>query len=129
MPFTLRMLLLVGAVFALVIIARRVKRSKIQMEDSIYWLVLALILVINAIFPGIAIFFSSQLGFISASNFVFLVVIALLLIKEFSNSADISLLKHKVNDLAQEIALANQANEDDKPAESADKSQAKTPRR
>lgn len=129
MPFTLRMLLLVGAVFALVIIARRVKRSKIQMEDSIYWLVLALILVINAIFPGIAIFFSSQLGFISASNFVFLVVIALLLIKEFSNSADISLLKHKVNDLAQEIALANQANGDDKPAESANKSQAKTPRR
>jgi hypothetical protein len=107
MPFTLRMLLLVGAFVALYIIARKVRHSKIQMEDSIYWLVLAAVLVVNAIFPGIAMWFSSVLGFISASNFVFLVVIALLLIKEFNNSADISLLKHKVDELAQEDALAH----------------------
>lgn len=117
MPLTLRILLLAGAFVALYIIAKKVRHSKIQMEDSIYWLLLSFILVINAIFPGIAMWFSSVLGFISASNFVFLVVIALLLIKEFNNSADISLLKHKVDELAQEEALAHSQDGSEKTEE------------
>ena len=41
----------------------------------------------------------------SASNFVYLVIIALLLWKVFVCSSEISRLKVKVNELAQEIAL------------------------
>ena len=60
---------------------------------------------IVAIFPGIAINLAYALGFMSASNFVYLVIIALLLWKVFVCSSEISRLKVKVNELAQEIAL------------------------
>ena len=50
---------------------------------------------------------AGMLGFMSPANFVYLVVIALLLWKVFTNSAEISRLKAKVTELAQEIALAH----------------------
>ncbi|MCI1665899.1 MAG: DUF2304 domain-containing protein [Atopobiaceae bacterium] len=105
MSVALRILLIVGAVAVFAIICKRVKSSKMQIMDSIYWIVLAAVLILNAVFPGIAITLANAFGFISASNFVFLIIIGLLLVKEFSNSADISVLKHKVEELAQEQGL------------------------
>jgi hypothetical protein len=100
-----RILILFGAVLAFAIVCRRIQKDKILVEDSIYWVVLSLLLVVVAAFPDIAIWMAGLLGFISPINFVYLLIIALLLIKVFSNSAEISMLKSKVNDLAQEIAL------------------------
>lgn len=105
MSLYLRILLILGALLTLWTIAKRVKRNKILMQDAIFWLVLAVVLVIMALFPGLIITFAARLGFYSASNFVFLVVIALILAKEFSNSSEISMLRHKVEELTQEIAL------------------------
>jgi len=108
MSAALRVLLVVGAAITLFIVVSRVKKERIQIEDSIFWIVLAALLLLCAIFPGIPTFFSNLFGFMSASNFVFLAVIAILLIKEFSTSAEISKLKHKVNRMAQDIALRDQ---------------------
>ena len=41
----------------------------------------------------------------SPSNFVFLLMLVLLMAKMFANSSEISMLKHRVNELAQENAL------------------------
>ncbi|MBR1829143.1 MAG: DUF2304 domain-containing protein, partial [Atopobiaceae bacterium] len=41
----------------------------------------------------------------------FLAVIAILLVKEFDNTMQLSQLKHRVNELAQEVALAKKDNE------------------
>ena len=105
MSAALRVLLVVGAAITLYIVVSRVRKEKIQIEDSIFWMVLAAVLLLCAIFPAIPTFFSNLFGFMSASNFVFLAVIAILLMKEFSNSAEISKLKQKMNRMAQEIAL------------------------
>lgn len=105
MPITLRALLILGAALAVWIVIGRIKKSKVLMDDAIFWVVAAVILLILAIFPQIVIFCSNLLGFMSPSNFVFLVIVALLLMKVHSNSCEISLLKHKVEELAQEIAL------------------------
>ncbi len=56
-------------------------------------------------FPGDCLFFSAVLGIQSPSNFVFLAVIALLLIREFSLPPKISKLEKKLVSLVQETAL------------------------
>ena len=106
MSVALRLVLLVGAIITFVLIARQVRRRRIQVEDAIFWIVLSLILLLLAIFPGIAYFFATLFGFQAASNFVFCALIAVLVVREFTSTAEISRLKHKVNQLVQEIALS-----------------------
>ena len=113
MALALRIFLFAGAVCVLLSIASRIRRKKIQMQDSIFWVVLSAILVLVAIFPRILYGVSEMLGFASPSNFVFLVIIAVLLIKQFDDAEQISTLKHRVNQLAQEIALAHSDDESD----------------
>ncbi len=106
LPFYLRALLVIGAVAALLVVGKQVKKQKILVEDAVFWVIVAVVFVVIAIFPDIAINLAYALGFMSASNFVYLVIIALLLWKAFTNSAEISRLRTKVNELAQEIALS-----------------------
>ena len=106
LPFYLRALLVLGAVAALYVVGKQVKKQKILVEDAVFWVVVAVVFVVIAVFPDIAINLAYALGFMSASNFVYLVIIALLLWKAFTNSAEISRLRTKVNELAQEIALS-----------------------
>lgn len=113
LPLSLRALLVIGALFALGVVGRQVKKDKIMIEDAVFWVVLAAVLVFLALFPGIAITLAAQLGFMSASNFVYLAIIVLLLWKVFTNSAEISRLKAKINELAQEMALAHLQDDDD----------------
>ena len=105
MSIVLRIVLIFGALFALSIVVRKVKKSKIRITDSVYWVCAAVLLLILAIFPRIAYFFSDLLGFLSPSNFVFLVVIALMLLKLFNLACDVSRLSDKVEQLSQELAL------------------------
>lgn len=106
MSISLRALLLVGALLALCAVGSRVKKSKILIEDAIFWVVASALLVLLAVFPHVAIDLASALGFMSPANFVFLVVIALLLWKVFTNSSEVSRLKARLNELAQEVSLA-----------------------
>ena len=106
LPFYLRALLVIGAVAALLVVGKQVKKQKILVEDAVFWVIVAVVFVVIALFPDIAINLAYALGFMSASNFVYLAIIALLLWKAFTNSAEISRLRTKVNELAQEIALS-----------------------
>lgn len=101
----LRVVLVVGALLALLIVVKRVKTNKIRVADSVYWVICAVTLILFAVFPGIAFFFSDLLGFLSPSNFVFCTIIALMLVKLFSMACEISRLTDKVEQLAQEVAL------------------------
>jgi hypothetical protein len=103
----LRIVLAIGAVIALGVIVSQVKRGKIRIADSIFWVLSATVLVIVAIFPGIAFFFSNLLGFLSPSNFVFVIIIALMLLKIFSLSCALSRQTNRIDELSQEIALHN----------------------
>jgi hypothetical protein len=106
MSIVLRIALIIGALFALSIVVRKVRKVKdshrrlgllgLRCRASPYL----------AIFPGIAYFFSDLLGFLSPSNFVFLVVIALMLLKLFNLACEVSRLTDKVEQLSQEVALS-----------------------
>lgn len=105
MSFTLRILLIVAAAFVLVFIVRKLRKSQIQVLDSVFWLFLAFGFVFFAAFPQVAYGLSSILGFESPSNFVFLAVIALMVMHDFSTTVKLAGLRDKVNMLVQEIAL------------------------
>lgn len=105
MSFTLRILLIVAAALVMVFIVRKLRKSQIQVLDSIFWLFLAFGFVIFALFPQIAYSLSNVLGFESPSNFVFFAVIALMVMHNFSTTVQLAQLRDKVNQLVQEIAL------------------------
>lgn len=106
---SLRIVLVVGAVGTLALICRSIHRKTIQVEDSLFWVVFSAILVVLAIFPQIAYGLSGLLGIRSPSNFVFMAITAVLLLKEFRNTSKISVLKFRLNQLAQQIALTENA--------------------
>lgn len=107
MSLSLRLFLVASAVIVLIFVSRKIAKSKFDVSDSLFWLFISVGLVLVAIFPQIAFFFSSLLGFQSASNFVFLAVIALLLYRELSIQGELVALRRKVTSLVQEIALSN----------------------
>lgn len=105
---SLRIVLVVGALWTLLLICRSIHAKRIQVEDSLFWVVFACALVVLALFPQIAYLLSGLLGIRSPSNFVFMTITAILLVKEFRNTSKISVLKFRLNQLAQEIALGEQ---------------------
>ncbi len=58
LSISLRILLVVGAVLVFAGIASRVKRSRMQMQDSLFWLILGALLVVMSLCPDIAVFFA-----------------------------------------------------------------------
>ena len=105
MSFLLRVTLIVCAVIVLAFVVRKIKKSQFTAGDSIFWLALSVGLVLVAVFPGIAFFFSNALGIQSPSNFVFLAIIALLIIHQFTIQAELSTLRAKFTALVQEVTL------------------------
>lgn len=105
LPLNLRALLIIGAFLAFIVVTRKVKKNNVLIEDAVFWVVISCVFVLLALFPGIAINIAFALGFVSPSNFIYLIIIVILLWKVFVNSSEISRLKSKVNELAQEIGL------------------------
>lgn len=101
----LRLFLAICSAAVLVFVVRKIRKSQFDAIGSLFWLILSAGLLIVAIFPKIAFFFSSLLGIESPANFVFLVLIALLLIREFTLQVEVALLKKKLSLLIQEISL------------------------
>ncbi|WP_085830199.1 DUF2304 domain-containing protein [Collinsella vaginalis] len=105
MATTLRILLIVSALMVTAFVARRIRKGQFSVGDSLFWLILSFSILLSAIFPGVPIALSQMLGITSPSNFVFLVVIALLLIREFTLQMSLSQLRSKLTTLVQEMAL------------------------
>lgn len=114
MTLVLRILLLIGALFAMGIVINSVRKSKIRISDSVYWVVSAGILVLFALIPQLAYFFSSLFGFMSPANFVLMLVIVMILIRLFHQSCAISKLTYKVEQLSAELALRDKDARDEK---------------
>ena len=114
MTLVLRILLLIGALFAMGIVINSVRKSKIRISDSVYWVVSAGILVLFALIPQLAYFFSGLFGFVSPANFVLMLVIVMMLIRIFHQSCAISKLTFKVEQLSSELALRDKDARDEK---------------
>ena len=117
----LRVCLILGAFVTAGYVLRRVRQARVQIEDTIYWLALSAVLLLVAVFPGIASWVSDLLGFVSPINCVFLIVIFLLLARQFVLSIRVSQLDSRLRILTERIALNQQRQEQDKQKSPDDK--------
>lgn len=105
MSIYLRICLVVISMLSMLNIMKRVRRYKLQIEYSIFWIVFSVLLIIIAIFPKIMFWMSELLGIQSPANMVFLLVIFILFIKTFNLTMELSRLQYKMQELVQKIAL------------------------
>jgi hypothetical protein len=107
MNILLRILLSFVSLVVLFFALRKIRKSQVYIESTIFWLLFMFGLVIISIFPGIAVFFSNLIGIESPANFIFLCIIFLLLLKLFNLSLQLSKLQYQIQQLSQIIALEN----------------------
>ena len=105
MTAVFRIVLIAVSLFTLFGIVRKIRNAKIQIESAIFWIGFSTLLFILSIFPVIAEFVADLLGIYSTVNFIFLFVIFVLLLHQFSTSIKISQLENKIKELAQEMAV------------------------
>lgn len=110
-----RCVLIFVSVCTLVGIIKRVRNAKMQIDNTIFWIIFGFMLLILSIFPQIAEFAADILGIYSTTNFIFLFIIFVLLVHQFVISVKCSQLENKIDELVQEIAVEKtiKKNEDD----------------
>lgn len=97
--------LLISALLIFWLILRKIRRSEVTIADSTFWFLFALSLVLMGVFRQISFFFAGIFGIESPANFVFAYVIAVLILREFYSTVEISQLRARVRGLAQKEAL------------------------
>ncbi len=105
MTLTLRIVLFLVSLLTLTFVMKRVRSSKVRLEDSIVWFLFAGILFLLSIFPDVFNFLSDIAGVYSTTNFVFLFFIFVLLIICFNLSMRISQADTKIKELTQLLAI------------------------
>lgn len=75
--------LLIGALLTFWLIIRKIRKAEVTIADSTFWFLFALSLVLMGVFRQIPFFFADVFGIESPANFVFVYVIAVLVIREF----------------------------------------------
>ena len=103
----LRVVLMIASVLVALFILLRIRKKHLNIDDAMYWLFFSLLILVLGIFPDIAEWAATLIGVDAASNFVFLVMIFLILIKLFYVCIDLSIQKQRLTRLIQRLALMN----------------------
>lgn len=110
MSLTLRIILVICSAISFIFCIRRIKQAKMKVTNSVVWMLGSLALIIMALFDKSVAWLSTKLGFMAPVNFVFLVLIAFLLIQSFIDNIRITELNEKIKDLNHYIALKEKEN-------------------
>ena len=100
MSVTLRVILIISSFIAFYLCITKIKKSQLKIENSVTWM-----LILMSIFPNVVVWISEKLGFVAPVNFIFLVMIAFLLMQIFIDNIHITSLNEKIKDLDHYIAL------------------------
>ena len=111
MSLQFRAALIIGAVLTLLVMLWQIRKKKVQIDSTIFWIIFAFILVLMAVFPNIVSRFARLLGIISPANLVMAGIILILIIKMFLMTLEISEMKTKLRQLAQTTALKKEIEE------------------
>ena len=107
MSIVLRIALIIVSFLVVVFVLRKIRKTQLDIDDAIYWIIASVLLLILSIFPKLAFWASDLLGIDSPSNFVFLFMIFVVLIKLFNMAIDLSIQKQRLNRLIQKLALTD----------------------
>ena len=100
-----RVVLILCSLFTAIFIIRKIRQSKVQINYAIFWILFSACLLIFSVFPELSISLASLLGIYSSTNFIFLVILFAVIIKQFFNTIEISNLEYKIKELSQKIAI------------------------
>lgn len=107
-----RIILVIASLFTMWFMIRKIRQEKVQIEAAMFWVIMALILVVFSLFPDVADVCARLLGIYSTPNFLFLLMIFLLMVKVFSLTLQVSQLESRQKELVQKLALARKDQEE-----------------
>lgn len=105
MSIQIRVALIALAALLLVGIVRLVFKGRLQLKYSLMWLVLSLLLIVVAVFPGIVTWLAGLLGFLAPSNLVLFAAVFCLLLVCLSLTVIVSWQSRDIRSLIQRVAL------------------------
>lgn len=112
MSAQLSIILIIVSVLNLVFVLMRIRKSKILIIDSIFWILFSIFLIIIACFPNLVYYVSRFVGIQTPSNFIYTFIIFLLIVKSFLMSMKLSQLEIKLKVISQKIALDEYRNKE-----------------
>lgn len=105
MSTALQVIVIICCLALSIYVLRLVSKERLLLKYSLLWLVLALLLLICALFPDTLFSLSRAIGFEAPSNFVFFIGLFCLLAIALSLSVIASKQTIKIKNLTQRIAL------------------------
>lgn len=105
MTLELRIILVLASLLTLIFIAKKVRNSKVKLEDSIFWFCFAVLILLVSIFPEIFYVLSRITGTEAPVHFVFLFFIFVLLVQVFNLSLRVSQADTRIKELTQQLAI------------------------
>lgn len=104
-------ILIAASLITAVFVIRKIRKSQFKIGDTLYWLFFCLLLLLMSIFPNAVSWVSDLIGFEASSNFIFVAIIFLLLVKIFLLDARVSKNEDKLTKLTQKYAIDNETKE------------------
>ena len=105
MTVIFRVILVIVSILTMAFMMRKIRQAKVQIEAALFWVIMALILVVFSLFPAVADACAHLLGIYSTPNFLFLFTIFLLMVKVFGMTLQMSQMESRQKELVQRIAL------------------------
>lgn len=105
MTVIFRVILVIVSILTMAFMMRKIRQAKVQIEAALFWVIMALILVVFSLFPAVADACAHLLGIYSTPNFLFLFMIFLLIVKVFGMTLQMSQMESSQKELVQRIAL------------------------
>lgn len=105
MSVGLRIILVFISFLTLTFIIRKIRQSKLQIEYTLFWLGFSILLLVLSLFPQIVYWLTDFVGVQSPVNFVFLIVIFILIIKNFFMTLQIAKMEERFQNLVQELGI------------------------
>ena len=105
MTIWFQIVLIIVSLATVTFILRGIRKSQVQINDSLFWIFFSVVLLIFSVFPKLAEIIARALGIVSAVNFIFLFIIFLLLINQYQLTVRLSKLDTKFKNLVQTTAL------------------------
>ncbi len=94
------------AVLVLVIIISLLLRRQLREKYATLWIIIGLVILILAVFPGLLLWLSDLLGVAVPSNLIFALALVLLIGVALHLSWELSLAEDEVRRVAEDVAIA-----------------------
>lgn len=102
---------IIASVVTAAFVLKKIRKSQFKIGDTLYWLLFCLLLIIMCLFPQAVSAVSTFIGFEASSNFVFVAIIFLLLVKIFLLDLRLAKTEDKLTKIAQQYAIDRETEE------------------